>query len=289
MEDFLRLLFIGIATGCIYGLLGLGLVVIFNTTGVINLAQGEFLMVGGILAYWLISVKGISYPLAIPLIVIAAIMVGLAVNWLIVKPLLSGGAALILIVIGTYSTAVLIAGTAGALTQYAYVGVRPLLPIEQFKLGFWPIVPQYGLAIITAVIFCVLYWFFLTKTHIGWALRAVAINADVCKLLGISTARMIGLAFALSAAICAIAGVIMGPVSHIVATMGFPLMIKGFIAAALGGMGNPFAAVLGGIIIGVAQILISGYAAPGYAELVIFCILILTLIVRPHGLLPAKE
>jgi branched-chain amino acid transport system permease protein len=289
LEDFLLFLFIGMGMGCIYGLVGLTLVCVFNATRVINLAQGEFLMLGAILAYGLITASGIPYGLGVILLIIAVVIVGVVTNWLIVSPLLERRTPILMIIVGTYAVAMLISGCTGVITKYEYLGVPRLLPLTQFKLGFWPIVPQYGLCIIAAIVLCVLYWFFLNRTHVGWALRATSINPDMSKLLGISTARMITLAFAIAAAIGAIAGVVSGPLTHVNALMGFPLLVYGFIAAVVGGMGNPYAAVVGGLFVGVLHVLIAGYFAPGYAALAVFSLLILVLFIRPHGLFAVKD
>jgi branched-chain amino acid transport system permease protein len=289
MEDFLRLFFIGVGMGSTYGLVGLTLVTVFNATRIINMAQGEFLMLGGILAYGLIRASDVPYGWGALLVIIAVVVVGQAVNGLIVTPLLAQNASAIMTMIGTYAGALLISSITGTLTGYHYVGVPPLLPMTQLKLGFWPIVPQYGLAIIVAVVLSLLYWAFLSWTPTGWALRATGINPDMAKLLGISTARMIALAFIIAAAFGAISGIVVGPLTHVVANMGFPILVKGFVAAVVGGMGNPFAAVVGGVFIGLLQVLIAGYATPGYAELAVFSLLILVLFVRPYGLFAVRE
>ncbi|MFC1823291.1 branched-chain amino acid ABC transporter permease [Thermodesulfobacteriota bacterium] len=289
METFLLLLFIGVGLGSIYGLVGLSLVSVHNATGLFNLAQGETIMLGALLAYGLVSVAGIPYPLSILLILIGAVVLGLLINWIMVSPLLKRETPHVTIVIGTYAVSMIIVGITGEITDYGFVAPPPILSMNQYKIGFFPIVPQYGAAIIAALILSVSYWYFINKTYSGWALKATSINADMCKLLGISSAKMIALSFAIAAVIGALAGVVSGPLGHANAEMGFPLLLKGFISAVVGGMGNPLAAMVGGLFIGILHIIISGYFAPGYAELAVFLFLILTLYIRPHGLLGVRE
>ncbi|EFK95387.1 inner-membrane translocator [sediment metagenome] len=288
METFLLLIFIGIGLGALYGLVGLSLVSIHHATGIFNMAQGETIMIGAVLSYALVTVAGIPYPLSIPLILVSAVALGLAVNWLMVSPLLARKTSHVTIVIGTYAVSMLIVGIVGELTHYEYVAPPAILSMNQVKIGSIPIIPQYGLAIVTAFVLSVSYWFFINKTYTGWALRATSINADMCKLLGISTAKMIALAFAIGAVIGALTGVVSGPLGHANAVMGFHLLMKGFIAAVVGGMGNPLAAMVGGLFMGILHVTVSGYFAPGYAELAVFLFLILTLYIKPHGLFAAR-
>ncbi|MBT4641184.1 MAG: branched-chain amino acid ABC transporter permease [Deltaproteobacteria bacterium] len=289
METLLLLLFIGVGLGSTYGLVGLSLVSIQNATGLFNLAQGEAGMLGAVLAYGLISVVGIPYPLSVLLIIVGAVVLGLFVNWILVSPLLKRDVDHITIVIGTYSVGLVIVGITGELTDYAFVAPPPLLSMSQYKIGFFPIVPQYAVAIIAALLLSVSYWYFINKTYTGWALKATSYNADMCKLLGISSDRMIALAFVIAAVISAVAGIVSGPLGAANAEMGFPLLLKGFIAAVVGGMGNPLAAMVGGLTIGILHVMVSGYLAPGYAELAVFLFLILTLYIRPHGIFGVRD
>lgn len=289
MEDALRLTFIGLGLGSIYGLVGLTLVVVFNATRVINIAQGEFVMFGAVIASILVQEKEIAYQWSFLVIIGSSVMVGLALNWAIVSPLLNRNIPIIMIIIGTYAGALIISGTTGALTDFAFMGTPALMSLRAVRFGVLTIVPQYALCIMITLAVVIFYWFFLNKTHWGWALKATSVNRDMCHLLGISTSKMIALAFAISAAIGAIAGVAIGPLTSVNALVGFPLMVNGFIAAVLGGMGNPYAAVVGGFVVGLLNVFIAGYFAPGYAQLATFLLLMFILYIRPYGLFAVKE
>ncbi|MBI4595571.1 MAG: branched-chain amino acid ABC transporter permease [Candidatus Tectomicrobia bacterium] len=289
MEDALRLVFIGLGLGSIYGLVGLTLVIVFNATKVINIAQGEFVMLGAILASVLVGERELPYYLSFVIIIGAALLVGFSLNWAIVSPLLNRNIPIIMIIIGTYAGALLINGTTGALTDFAFMGIPSLMSLKAVRFGAVTIVPQYALCILITIGVVVLYWFFLNRTHLGWALKATSLNRDMCQLLGISTAKMTALAFGISAAIGAVAGVAIGPLTSVNALVGFPLMVNGFIAAVLGGMGNPYAAVVGGFVVGLLDRFIAGYFAPGYAQLSTFLLLMVILYIRPYGLFAVKE
>ena len=289
MEKALLLGFIGLGIGSIYGLVGLILIITFNATKVMNLAVGEFVMIGAVLSSMLILQAQLPWLWSILILLAAVILTGLLLNWLIVTPLLEKNVALIMIIIGTYSGAMLISGGVGAWTDFQHLRTPPILPLSSIKIGIFPIVPQYALCIVFTVLVVVAYWFFLNRTHVGWALKATSSNRDMCRLLGISTSRMVAMAFAISAGIGGIAGLLVGPMSGVNALMGFQLMVNGFIASVLGGMGNPYAAVVGGWVLGLLHVFISGYFAPGYAQLATFLLLIGILFVRPHGLFGVLE
>lgn len=283
------LIFIGLGLGSIYGLVGLILVITFNATKVINLAVGEFVMIGAVVTSVLVAGDHLSLGWSVLVIVAGTMVLGMVLNWSLVSPLLDKKVAGIMIIIGTYAAAMVISGSVGTLTDFEYMGTPPVLPLTAVKLWGVPIVPQYGLCILVTLVVMAAYWYFLNRTYVGWALKATSINRDMCRLLGISTARIIALAFAISAGIGAVAGLLVGPMSSVNALMGFPVLVNGFIAAVLGGMGNPYASVVGGWVVGLLNVLIAGYLAPGYAQLATFVLLIGILYVRPYGLFGVHE
>jgi branched-chain amino acid transport system permease protein len=289
VEKALLLTFIGFGLGSVFGLIGLILVITFNATKVINLAVGEFVMIGALVSAILVKSAHLPLVWSILIIIAGTVVIGIFLNWVLVTPLLDKNVAGIMIIIGTYAGALIISGSAGAFTDFAFMGTPPILPLTSIKLWIFPIVPQYGLCILVTIGVVVAYWYFLNRTHVGWAFKATSINRDMCRLLGISTSRMIALGFAMSAGIGATAGVLIGPMSSVNASMGFPLMVNGFIASVLGGMGNPYAAVVGGWVVGILHVLIAGYFAPGYAQLAVFLLLIGILYVRPYGLFGVHE
>ena len=150
------------------------------------------------------------------------------------------------------------------------------------------IIPQYALCIFFTVLVVLAYWYFLNRTRFGWALVATSSNRSMAELLGISTRKMVSLAFAICGFIGAVAGILVGPMSSVNASMGMPMMVNGFIASVLGGMGNPYAAVVGGIIVGLLHVLIAAYGAAGYAQVITFVLLLGILYIRPYGIFGGK-
>ncbi len=289
MENALLLIFIGLGLGSIYGLVGLTLVITYNATRILNLAAGEFVMLGAFLSSFLLTTMNIPLIWSILILVIASALFGLVLNWLIVFPFLAKNVAPIMVVIGTYAVGVLFREIIGVSSGFGYFGTPAILPLTAAKVWIFPIVPQYGLCMIVTGIVLVGYWYFLNHTYIGRAVKATSLNRDMSRLLGISISWIIASVFAISSVIGGIAGLLVGPMSASNALMGFPLLIDGFIAAVLGGMGNPYAAVVGGLVVGLLNVLIAGYFAPGYAQLSTFLLLIGILYIRPHGIFGVRE
>jgi branched-chain amino acid transport system permease protein len=283
----------GIRGGSIYALVGLGFVIIHSVTGVINFAQGEFVMLGAMLTA---SVYGLDLPLPPAIKLVIAIMVSVAIVTL-VGILMERGAiyparganvvTLIIITIGATiairATALIIWGTRARIVpaftnlQQNDVILRPFgLTLGAQSFWIW--------ATVGIVLFALLYFF--DKTIIGKALRGCAVNRRAAELMGINPSRMSLLAFAMAAALGAIGGVVFGPVTRPQYDMGLVFGLKGFVAAIMAGMVSPLGAVLGGLITGVAENVGAGVTGLyGYKDLIAFVILILILLFRPQGLI----
>jgi branched-chain amino acid transport system permease protein len=274
----------GISLGSIYGLVALTFTSIYNASKVINFAQGEFVMLGALGAFFFMG--KLHFPIVPTFLLTIALvsLVGLIIQRLMVNPLMARKAPDFTLVLGTLSTGLIISGTVGVATEYAWLRIDPLmgsLPVHLFGV---PAMPQNLLIIGATVLLVVAYWFFLNKTIVGMALKATGADRDMASLVGIRSSMMVGLAFVISAAMSAIAGILVAPIAHASATMGLPLVIKGFIACIFGGLGNPFAAVLGGLVLGIIGAFLTGYYSSVYAEIITLAILLLILIPKPEGL-----
>jgi branched-chain amino acid transport system permease protein len=287
LESILQFMFIGISLGCIYGMVGLQLVIVHNVSGVVNIATGEYVMLGAQLTYLFVRVLGLSYGLtAILVVLIPSLVSAVFVYGSIVNPLASKGRPGIIVILGTFAAAAIISAVVGVLSDFQRVGVPPITPafLVGRKVGMLTVVPQYSLCIAYAALIIGSYWLFVNRTAIGRAFRATGINESMCQLLGVSSQKMRTLGFALVGAIGGMSGLLIGPMVTVDFAMGFPIMINGFIAAVIGGLDNPYGAVVGGCILGVATVMVGAYLAPGYAWLFSFLLLIVVLNVRPYGL-----
>lgn len=272
----------GIGIGAIYALIGVSIDIIYNVTGGLCFAQGQLFILGAFLSYVIISYLGF------PVIVggfLAIILVGFFGGTIFQKiaywPVRERN-------IGDMIVSTLAAGIVIENLMRVYFGgiprVHPYHIKGIIKIGEIIIVKQYILIVVIALAFMLALFFLLTKTRLGMILRAVAQKPKVTSLLGVNNKRIIALGFLISSIIVATAGVIVVPIFFLSLEIAFINMIKGFCAAVIGGFGNLYGAILGGIIIGVVEILSAAYISSVYKDVYAFILLILILWLKPKGL-----
>ncbi len=283
-EQLLQLLFSGLTLGGIYSLIALALVTTFNITGVLNMAQGEFLALGALLAASLCA-AGAPLPVAFVISVAAIALLGGLLERSVIHPARHApGLILIIITIGLSISlrglALLVWGTEPA-SLPAFSGGGPL-----FVKGA-AISPQ-SLWILSLVAVAVVgLSAFFELTYIGKAVRACVINRTGARLVGINPAAMSFLAFAGSGALGAAAGIFIAPITLATYDMGFLLGVKGCVAAIIGGMNSVGGAVLGGLILGVLEAYGAGLVSSGLKDALSLMVLLAVLLWRPEGLLSA--
>jgi branched-chain amino acid transport system permease protein len=284
--QLLQYLLSGLTVGAIYALVALGFSIIYNASQVINFAQGEFVMIGGMSAVWL-SGAGVPLVIAAPLAVAATTLVGLALAALAVER--ARGASVVTLIIITIGASILLRGVASLVWDKnlhalpAFSGDRPiavggatLLPQSVWVLGV-------ALAVVAA-----LWWFFNRTLH-GKAILATACNPLAARLAGISVRRVLLASFGLSAALGAIAGILIAPITFTAWDVGIMLGLKGFAAAILGGLGSGPGAVVGGLVLGLAEALSAGYLSSAYKDVIAFGVILAVLVLMPGGLLGARS
>ena len=282
MSQFLQYLFSGLTVGSIYAIVAIGFNLIFSTTGVINFAQGEFVMLGGMTAVTLACF--LPLPLAIGAAVIIVALCGGLLEIVLFRRLRAHSVLhLIIITIG------LSIATREAALHIWDEKVRSLPyftgnEISSVKVLGAAISPQVLWVLGTMAICVLALHAFSRYTLTGKAMRACSSNADAALLAGINTGNMRTLAFTLSAGLGALAGCVISPISMTQYDMGTGLAIKGFASAILGGLGNPMAAVAGGLLVGVAEAFSVSVLPAAYKDATAFTILLCVLFLRPHGL-----
>jgi branched-chain amino acid transport system permease protein len=288
---FLELLFqylvAGLTYGTIYAIVGIGFNIIYNTTGIINFAQGEFVMLGGMTAVTLNAF--LPLPAAIlGAVVITMVLGGLIeivfIRWL-VKP------SVLRMIIITIGLSILIREAALALWGE---GVRSLPyftgnEISSLSLGGVHISPQVLWSIGVCAVIVVLLNLFFKFTMLGRQMRACASNREAAALCGIPTKNMVTLSFVLSAGIGALAGCVVSPITYTQYNIGTGLAIKGFTVAILGGLGNSMAAVAAGLILGILESFSIWVMPTAYKDAISISILLVMLFVRPGGLFGNRE
>lgn len=281
MSSLAQALASGLAAGSVYGLIGVGFSLSYRTTGVINFAQGDLVALGAYVTYLGWSL-GAPLPVAA---VIAALLVGLAmgvVERLGLRPLYKHGT--VYAIMSTIGLSVAIQ----AAIQLIWGPVSLVLPRfvtgNAFGVAGVRIAPSQIINLVVALILILALVLLLDRTKVGRGMRTVARDREVAALVGISPSRLFFLAFTLSGALAAIAGALIGPEQGLSPTMGLPLGIAGFTAAVIGGLGNPLGALIGGMVLAVAENLAVIYLTPDYKAALAYGLLIVVLLVRPQGL-----
>lgn len=284
LSEIVPILIVGLSLGSLFGLVGLAYTVIINATQLVNFGQGDFAMVGVAVCWALLIKLGLPLWVAFPLAIAAGAMMGLITNAVIVTPLLKRDVHPFYPILGTMSVGTIAAGLVGILTGFYWMPIGHFFGNKPWKIGGVPMDSQGVLIIMATAGIVTAYWYMLHKTRLGMALRATGFNREVSLLAGIQVSRMASLSFVVSGMIAAIAGVLCAPFSAFTATDGLILGINGFIALIVGGWGNPYAAVLGGIFLGIIRALIVGYVSSAHAELATFMVLMIVLTIKPRGL-----
>ena len=284
MTFLIQTLVSGIGTGCIYGLIGIGFCVIYNASGIVNFAQGMFVMLGGMLTHALFSRAGLPLPLAAFLAIVIVALMGVAIEQLVVRPLWKRNATMFVMILATLAAQIVIERltliVAGDQPK-TFPGFSDAPP---FKIGGIAISVQLvWIAVISLLLVGGLALFF-ARTRTGRAMRACAITREAAALQGIPVARMLGFSFALSAALGAVAGILITPTQYTAFNVGVPFAISGFIAAILGGFGSAGGAFVGGIMLGVAQAAAIVIFGAGFKNVAALSILLVFLLARPSGL-----
>ena len=281
-ELFIQYLVAGITYGSIYAIVAIGFNIIYNTTGIINFAQGEFVMLGGMLS--ITFLQFLPLPVAIALAVLATMAIGAGIEMLFIRWLKQPGILRMIII--TIGISILIRETA---LHFWGANVRSLPyfvgnEISTIAIFGARVSPQVLWVIGTCGLMVVFLNIFFQTTSIGREMRACAANRVAAVLCGIDTRNMVTLSFILSAGIGALAGAVMSPITYTQYDIGTGLAIKGFTVAIIGGLGNSLGAVGGGLLLGILEAFSVSVVPLAFQDAIAITILLVILFVRPHGL-----
>ena len=285
-SQFLQFLISGITVGAIYALVGLGFSIVYNSSQVINFAQGEFVMIGGMATVFLIA-AGAPMPLAVVLAVLLAVVIGFALGKFAIEP--ARGAPVVSIIIITIGASIFLRGAAMLVWDRNFHNMPAFSGSDPIDIGGAALLPQSLWVVGGMVIIVAALQLFFSHSRIGKAMLATAFNPLAAQLVGISTRWMLLLSFALAAGIGAIAGILIAPITLTYAGVGIMLGLKGFSAAIVGGLGNPMGAVAGGLVVGIAEAMTAGYISSAYKDAVAFLIILAVLLIRPSGLFGRRQ
>ncbi len=285
LSQALQFFFSGITNGAIYALSALGFSIIYNASGVINFAQGEFFMLGGIIAV-AFTALGLPLPLAIVLSVAVTALVGWLFEKLAIEP--AGNAEVVALIIITIGASIFLQGVVQLLWGKGQHALKPFSGDAPILVGGASLLPQSLWMIAVGVLIVVVLWWFFNRTRLGKAMLATSHNRLAAQLVGINTRQVLAVSFALSAALGAGAGAISAPITFTSYDIGIMVGLKGFVAATLGGLGSGAGAVAGGFILGLMEAAAAGYISSAYKDAMPFVLIILILFFMPRGLFGGK-
>ena len=281
MALFLQLTLTGLTNGMLYALIALGIVLIFKSSDVINFAQGEFLLIGAYAMFWAVGQVGLPWPVGILITLAVAVLAGVLVERLVLRPLIGEPIiSVIMVTIGLSSLIRAIISMFFGTSSQVFPNFIPRTPVAVGPA----VVPADRLwALGLAVALLALFILFFRRTNEGIAMRAVADDQQAALSMGISIQRIFAIAWAIAAVVAAIAGVL---VANIVGVSGdvSRIGLKVFPVVILGGLDSIPGAIVGGVIIGLLETYSGGYLKPGLEQVVPFIALILILMVKPYGL-----
>ena len=285
MSQFLQFVFSGLTIGAVYAVVAIGFTLIYAASDVVNFAQGEFVMLGGMTTVFL-AAMGVPVVIAGVLAVLVAVIVGVLLQKLAIEQARDSSAVTLIII--TLGASIFIRGIAGLVFDKQFHGLPAFSGDKPIVVLGATVLPQSLWVLGSAIAMFTALWLFLDKTVTGKALRASASNRLAARLVGVNISFVLVLAFGLSAALGALAGILVAPITLTRYDIGALLALKGFSAAIFGGLGNPVGAVVGGLALGLLEALAAGYVTSVYKDGVAFVALILVLLVMPNGLLGSK-
>jgi branched-chain amino acid transport system permease protein len=283
----LQIVISGIAQGCIYGLIALGVVLIYKATETVSFAQGELMMLGAFIGLILMTSLGFPFWLAFAAAVVAMGAFGIALERLVIRPILGQPAfSIVMLTIGIGYVA------RGAITMLPTLGTETHTLAVPYKDQIWNVgtlvlnVEQMVIIAATVLLSAVLYAMF-KYSKLGVAMQAASQNQLAAYYMGIPVKRLNGLVWGLAAAVAAIAGLLLAPITFVHANMGF-IGLKAMPAAVVGGFGSLPGAIVGGLIIGVVESLSGFYLPEGFKDIAAYVVVLIMLVVKPNGLFGEK-
>ncbi len=287
MGDWLQLLVTGVVMGSVYALIALGFVTIYRASRIVNMAQGSFVMLGGLFAFSMLMEVGLPYWLSGIVGVILTVILAMLMYQVVLKPVLK--ISLVTMILCTVALSLLFENL--SLVKWGgYTSNLPAFSGEgSFSVG-GVFISYQALWVVGIMVVCLIALYFLNNhTTLGKRMTATATNPMAASLSGINVSRMVLLSFAISAAIGALGGIaISNYVGGLTYATGGIYGMMGFIAAVLGGWGSSTGAVVGGLALGIVQSLATGLVPAGYKNAVAFLVLLIVLYFRPQGLLGTR-
>jgi branched-chain amino acid transport system permease protein len=275
---FAQILVDGVLLGGLYGLMALGMALVWGVLNIVNLAHGAFIMLGGYVVYFLFT-AGLDPLAALPLAMLALFLFGYAIQRGLLNLIVRS--ALLNTLLFTFGLDVVLTYLAQLLFTADFRTINPAYAGANFTIAAVTIPVGRLIAFAIAVFLALLLYLLLNRSRLGRAIRATAQNLDAARLYGVDPARIYAITFGIGAALAGAAGGLYGMVAQITPYIGATLTAKSFVIAIIGGLYNPLSIIAGGVVIGLAEAATALYLGPTYTDVVSFGLLVLILVLRP--------
>ena len=285
---FVNLLVGGLAVGGIYGLIALGYSLIYRASGLMSFCQGDLLMIGAFFGITFLRVVGVNYYLSMLIVLVLMFAMGMLLERFAVRPVLLKGGKSVNVVLITIGISIVLQNGAVLVFGPDIKMFPSLFKTLGVKVGRYTITPESILIFVVGLILMLCLHLFMTKTRLGTAMRAATQNEKAANAYGINVSLMKGLTWALATALASVAGMLYAPTYGVHSGMGAAIGLKGFSAAVIGGFGDMYGAIVGGLTLGLVETFAGGYISSQAKDLVSFAVLIIFLIIKPRGLFNVK-
>lgn len=281
---FVSLLIAGLVLGGIYGLIALGYSLIYKASGLMSFTQGDILTLGAFLGLTFYSILKINFIVSFLLTVLLAFLLGILMEKGIINQLLKKNVSAVYVVLATIAVSYIIQnGTQrlwGSITLF-FPSIFNKATVRVLQAN---VQPEALLCMGISMVSMIILHFFMTRSKLGTAMRASAMDPIAARSCGINTSLTTGVTWGLSAGLAALGGMLIGPMYGVYSTLGAVIGRKGFSSAVIGGYGNMYGAMVGGILLGLAETFLSGYVSSTYKNLIAYILLIAFLFLKPTGL-----
>ncbi len=281
---FFTLLISGLVLGSIYGLIALGYSMIFKSSGLLSFVQGDILTLGAFLGLTFYSYLKLPFVLSLFLTVICAMALGFALEKGVIRPLLNKNVMTVYIVLATIAVSYIIQN--GSMVAWGSITLNfpAIFSKSTIKIGKISVQPEVLMCIAVGLLCMILLHLYMTKTKLGTSMRAASMDAMAAESCGIDVSLSTGLSWGISAGLAAIAGILIGPIYGVYTTLGATIGRKGFSSAIIGGYGNMYGAIVGGLLLGLLETFSASLISSTYKNLIAYCLLLLFLLLKPTGI-----
>jgi branched-chain amino acid transport system permease protein len=287
LSKVIQFIFAGLSSGSIYALVALGFNIIYNTTLVVNLAQGEFLMLGAMIMISFQAVLKLPIPLALPLATLVVGCTGILFDRFAIRPLKKP--SIMLLILLTLGGSTFLKGMALLIWGKDPYSAPSFVRARSISILGATFSPQILWVIGTLAVVSVILWFFFERTLFGKAMKACAENPRAASLMGVNVKNFIMISYFLGGAIGGLGGMVIAPISFMVYDEGTMIGLKGFSSAVLGGVGSYPGAIVGGLVLGLLESLSAGYISSIFKDILAFLVLLFILVIKPSGLMRRAE